>query len=80
MFHQDQDIQEISYLVLSWIKTRLKQEIENWFQDKIRNYQDQDFLIISQEISKNFLNFRFLIFYYFNILLFDFSFKKFWIS
>jgi len=39
-------------LVLSWIKTRLKQEIGNWFQDKTRNcYQDQDFLTISQKIS-----------------------------
>ena len=48
-------------LVLSWIKTRSKQEIGNWFQNKTRNYY-QDFLTISQEISWiswTFLNFCF---------------------
>jgi len=52
-------------LILSWIKTRSKQEIRNWFQDKTRNcYQDKDFLDIK---SRNFLK---VIVFIFNTLLF----------
>jgi len=45
VFHQDQENLRNLALVLSWVKTRPRQEIGNWFQNKTRNcYQTKIFL------------------------------------